>query len=39
MFKTHYEKVKYVIENSSDEQLRDIGIDQKTIPYERSFKL
>ena len=31
MFKTHYEKVKYVIENSSDEQLRDIGIDQKTI--------
>lgn len=31
MLKTHYEKVKYVIENSSDEQLRDIGIDQKTI--------
>mgnify|MGYP002723992119 FL=1 len=31
MFKIHYEKVKYVIENSSDEQLRDIGIDQKTI--------
>ena len=31
MLKTHYEKVKYVIEKSSDEQLRDIGIDQKTI--------
>ncbi|MDH8902353.1 hypothetical protein Q1J31_10650 [Staphylococcus epidermidis] len=31
LLQKHYDKLKFVINHGSDEQLRDIGLDQKTI--------
>ncbi|MGC7674835.1 hypothetical protein ACP2X3_11970 [Staphylococcus epidermidis] len=31
LLQKHYDKIKFVINHGSDEQLRDIGLDQKTI--------
>ena len=31
LLQKHYDKLKFVINHGSDEQLRDIGLDQRTI--------